>query len=351
MAVSLRRTSGHRVAVLLYEGMSVFELGIVTEVFGLPRPEFDLDWYDLTICAETPGPVTLVGRASIETPYGLSTFAAADTLIVPGVSDVYSPTSPELVAALRRAHRRGARIMSICSGSFALAGAGLLDGRRAATHWRYAEAMTARFPEVKVDADVLYVDDGDVLTSAGSAAGLDLCVHIVRTDFGPSIANAVARRLVIPPHRSGGQAQFIEAPVADVDDDRVARSMEWAMAHLADPITVERLAALAHMSTRTYLRQFKRSSGTSPIRWLIAQRLQASLPLLETTSASIDEIAAATGFETATTYRHHFARAMRTSPSAYRRAFHETTVSHSAPTSIPRRQDPRDHDLTVTKSR
>jgi AraC family transcriptional activator FtrA len=226
-----------------------------------------------------------------------------------------------VVTALRKAHRRGARVVSICSGAFALAAAGLLDGRRAATHWRYADLLAERYPQVLVDPDVLYVDDGDVLTSAGSAAGLDLCVHIVRTDFGPSIANAVARRLVIPPHRSGGQAQFIEAPVADVDDDRIARSMEWAMANLAQPLTVERLAARAHMSTRTYLRQFKRSSGTSPIRWLITQRVQASLPLLETTSASIDEIAAATGFETATTFRHHFARAMRTSPSAYRRAF------------------------------
>jgi len=319
--VSLRRTSGPRVAVLAFDGMSAFELGIVTEVFGLPRPEFDVDWYDLTICAESPGAIRLLGRATLTTRYGLAAFAAADTVIVPGVADVHAEPSPALVAALRRAHRRGARVVSICSGAFALAAAGLLDGRPAATHWRYAELLAKRYPDVQVDPDVLYVDDGDVLTSAGSAAGLDLCVHIVRTDFGPSIANAVARRLVIPPHRSGGQAQFIEAPVSDVDDDRIALSMEWAMANLTQPITVERLAARAHMSTRTYLRQFKRSSGTSPIRWLIAQRVQASLPLLEATSASIDEIAAATGFETATTYRHHFARAMRTSPSAYRRAF------------------------------
>jgi len=319
--VSLRRTSGPRVAVLAFDGMSAFELGIVTEVFGLPRPEFDVDWYDLTICAESPGAIRLLGRATLTTRYGLAAFAAADTVIVPGVADVHAEPSPALVAALRRAHRRGARVVSICSGAFALAAAGLLDGRPAATHWRYAELLAKRYPEVQVDPDVLYVDDGDVLTSAGSAAGLDLCVHIVRTDFGPSIANAVARRLVIPPHRSGGQAQFIEAPVSDIDDDRIALSMEWAMANLTQPITVERLAARAHMSTRTYLRQFKRSSGTSPIRWLIAQRVQASLPLLEATSASIDEIAAATGFETATTYRHHFARAMRTSPSAYRRAF------------------------------
>jgi AraC family transcriptional activator FtrA len=310
------------VSVLAYEGMSVFEIGIVTEVFGLPRPEFDRPWYELAVCAERPGaPVRVVGGASLRTPYGLEELAAAETVIVPGVPDVSADPSPDLVAALRRAHARGARIMSICSGAFALAGAGLLDGRPATTHWRYAERFRRRHPGVRLDPDVLYIDDGAVLTSAGSAAGLDLCLHVVRRDHGAAIANAVARRLVVQPHRDGGQAQFIEAPVADVDDDRIARSMEWAMANLAQPLTVERLAARAHMSTRTYLRQFKRSSGTSPIRWLITQRVQASLPLLETTSASIDEIAAATGFETATTFRHHFARAMRTSPSAYRRAF------------------------------
>ena len=329
--VALKRSSGPRVTVLAVPGMSAFELGIVTEVFGLPRPEFDVDWYDLTICAEVPGPVPLIGRAEIHTRYGLSAFAAGDTVIVPGVADVRADPSPALAAALRKAHQRGATVVSICSGAFVLAGAGLLDGRRAATHWRYADLMAQRFPAVTVDADVLYVDDGDVLTSAGSAAGLDLCVHLVRKDFGPSIANAVARRLVIQPHRSGGQAQFIESPVApDVDDDRIARSMEWALSHLDSPITVEVLAARAHMSTRTYLRQFRASSGTSPIRWLIAQRLQASLPLLETTSASIDEIAAATGFETATTYRHHFSRALQTSPSAYRRAFRDELTGENA---------------------
>ena len=320
--VRLRRRSGPRVTVLLYEGMSAFELGIVTEVFGLPRPEFDLDWYDLTICAQTEEAVPLVGRATMQTPYGLDVFAAGQTVIVPGVSDVHADTSPELVAALRRAYRRGARLVSICSGAFALAGAGLLDGRRAATHWRYADVLADRFPKVTVDSDVLYVDDDRVLTSAGSAAGLDLCLHLVRKDFGPSIANAVARRLVTAPHRSGGQSQFIEAPVTEaVDDDRIVQSMAWAMSNLDNPMTVEDLARRAHMSPRTYLRHFKLASGTSPIRWVIAQRVQASLSLLETTSASIDAIAAATGFDTATTYRHHFTRAMQTSPSAYRLAF------------------------------
>ncbi len=310
------------VAVLAYDGMSAFETGIVTEVFGLPRPELDVPWYRLSVCAERPGPLRIVGGATMETAHGLEVFASARTLIVPGVSDVKGECSPELVAALRRAHDRGARIVSICSGAFALAAAGLLDHRPAATHWQYADLLRRRFPLVRVDADVLYIDDGDVLTSAGSAAGLDLCLHLVRRDHGPAVANMVARRLVVAPHRSGGQAQFIEAPVpADLDDDRVARSMTWALGDLAQEITVASLARRAHMSTRTYLRHFARCTGTSPTRWLIAQRVQASLPLLEKSSAPVEEIARRVGFASPVTYRSHFTRAMHTSPSAYRRAF------------------------------
>ncbi|WP_045742320.1 transcriptional regulator FtrA [Actinoplanes rectilineatus] len=313
---------GHAVAVLAYDGMSVFETGIVTEIFGLPRPEFDVPWYELTICAERPGPIRLVGGATLHTTHGLEVFQQAETLIVPGVPDVEAATSPALASTLRRAHARGARIMSICSGAFALAGAGLLDGRRATTHWRYAAALRRRHPAVDVDADVLYIDDGTVLTSAGSAAGLDLCLHVVRRDHGTGIANAVARRLVVPPHRDGGQAQFVETPMpADADDDRVAGSIAWALGHLATPITVDQLARRAHMSSRTYLRHFARATGTSPIRWLIAQRVHASLALLEDGGLPIEEVAAAVGFDAAVTFRHHFSRAMRTSPSAYRRAF------------------------------
>ncbi|WP_433539122.1 helix-turn-helix domain-containing protein [Micromonospora sp. CA-249363] len=306
--------------------MSVFETGIVTEVFGLPRPEFDVDWYDLVICAEEPGPVPVVGGVSLHTPYSLAELAAARTVIVPGVPDVAADPSPALVAALRTAHARGARIMSICSGAFALAGAGLLDGRRATTHWRYAELLARRYPRVEVDPNVLYLDDGDLLTSAGSAAGLDLSVHVVRRDHGAAIANAVARRLVIPPHRDGGQAQFVEAPVtADPDDDRITASIDWALAHLAEPLSIARLAKRAHMSPRTYLRHFTRATGTSPIRWIIDQRVRASLALLEETDAAIEQVAGAVGFDTPVTYRHHFGRIMLTSPSAYRRAFRTGT--------------------------
>ncbi|MET8088690.1 helix-turn-helix domain-containing protein [Micromonospora sp. NPDC005220] len=299
--------------------MSVFETGIVTEVFGLARPEFDVDWYDLVLCAERPVPVPVVGGASLHTPYGLAELAAARTVIV---ADVTADPSPELVTALRQAHRRGARIMSICSGAFALAGAGLLDGRRATTHWRYAELLARRYPRVEVNPDVLYLDDGDLLTSAGSAAGLDLCLHVIRRDHGAAIANAVARRLVIPPHRDGGQAQFVEAPVpTDPDDDRIVGSIDWALAHLAEPLTVAELAGRAHMSSRTYLRHFARATGTSPIRWLIDQRIRASLALLEETDLAVEQVARAVGFDTPVTYRHHFGRSMLTSPSAYRRAF------------------------------
>ncbi|MFE0025428.1 helix-turn-helix domain-containing protein [Amycolatopsis sp. NPDC059021] len=310
------------VSVLLYDGMSAFELGIVTEVFGLPRPEFDVDWYRLTICSARPGPVRVVGGATLHADGDLDAFASATTVIVPGVGDIHGDCPPAVISALRLAFRRGARIVSICSGAFALAAAGLLDGRRAATHWQYAPVLARRFPRVDVDPDVLYLDDDPILTSAGSAAGLDLCLHLVRKDHGPTIANAVARRLVVPAHRDGGQAQFIESPViADADDSRVTASMSWALSNLTEPITVETLARTANMSPRSYLRHFARSTGTSPIRWLITQRVHASLPLLEKTALPIDHVATSVGFDTAVTYRHHFTRTMRVTPTAYRRSF------------------------------
>lgn len=310
------------VSVLAYDGMSAFETGIVTEVFGLVWPDIDADWYELTICTEGRRPVRMIGGATLHSPNGLDELARAQTVIVPSIADVAVDPSPELVAALRLAHRRGARVVSICSGAFALAAAGLLDGRRATTHWRYADTLRRRYPEVEVDPGPLFVDGGDVLTSAGCAAGMDLCLHIVRTDFGAAVANAVARRLVVQPHREGGQAQYIEAMVQpDADDDGVARSMAWARRHLAEPITVDLLAHKANMSTRTYLRHFRRRAATSPIRWLINQRVQASLPLLETSTMPVEQIATAVGFDAPVTFRHHFQNTMRTSPSAYRRTF------------------------------
>ncbi|WP_432828960.1 helix-turn-helix domain-containing protein [Dactylosporangium sp. CA-092794] len=313
---------GPTVSVLAFAGMSLFETGIVTEVFGLARPELDVPWYRLEICGPAPGPIPVLGGATLHAAGDLARLAAADTVIVPGVESVYADPAPEVLDALRAAHARGARILSICSGAFALAAAGLLDGRRATTHWQYAAVFRDRFPAVELDPDVLYLADGPVWTSAGSAAGLDLCLHVVRTDHGAAVANAVARRLVVQPHRDGGQAQFIEAPVpAGPADDRIAASLDWALSHLTEPLTLHALAGQAHMSPRTYLRHFTRATGTSPIRWLLRQRVQASLALLETTDAPIERIASTVGFETPVTYRHHFTNLMHTSPSAYRNAF------------------------------
>lgn len=319
----------HTVAVYVFDGMAPFELGVVVEVFGLARPELAgllaAPWYGLKVCADRPGtPLAVVGGFSLTARHGLAELAAADTVIVTGVAGAFGDAvSPELVAALRTAHERGARIVSICSGAFALAAAGLLDGREATTHWRYAELLRQRYPAVRVNPDVLYVDHGDLLTSAGSAAGIDLCLHLVRADHGAKVANTVARRFVVSPHRDGGQAQFIEAAVKPVaeEEDGVAQSMRWALDHLASPLSVSLLAMAARMSDRSYLRHFTARNGTSPMRWVITQRIAASLPLLESLDGTVEEIAAAVGFESAATYRHHFSRTMRTSPTAYRRSF------------------------------
>ncbi|TDD13646.1 helix-turn-helix domain-containing protein [Kribbella turkmenica] len=310
------------VSVLAYDGMTAFEAGIVIEVFGLVWPDIDQPWYDLKVCTETPDPIRVIGGATMTSPHGLEEFAAAGTVVIPSVADPEGEISPELVAALRKAHDRGARIVSICSGAFALAAAGLLDGRRATTHWRYADLLRSLYPQVVVDPEPLYTDEGDVLTSAGCAAGLDLAMHLVRKDYGAAVANAVARRLVIQPYRSGGQAQYIESPVPpDPDDASVARSLGWALEHLAEPIGVGDLARHAGLSPRTYLRHFARATGTTPGKWLIAQRIQAALAMLETGDSPVEEIALAAGFATPVTFRHHFAKQLLTSPSAYRRTF------------------------------
>ncbi|MFB4301077.1 helix-turn-helix domain-containing protein [Actinomadura sp. NTSP31] len=318
----------HTVSVLAFDGMAPFELGSVVEVFGLPRPELGVPWYDLRVCSLERGPMRAVGGFTMAAEHDLETFASADTVMVVAVADVHGDPSPEVVAALRKAHARGARVVSICSGAFALAAAGLLDNRDATTHWRYADLLQRRYPDVRVTPDVLYVDGDDVLTGAGSAAGLDMCLHLVRKDHGARVANAVARRLVVPPHREGGQAQFVEAavtaPAADGADDAIARSMRWALAHLAEPITVARMAREAHLAPRTFIRHFNRQTGTSPLRWVVTQRIMAALPLLEEGTAPVERIAAAVGFESPVTFRHHFGRAMRTSPSAYRRTFRAT---------------------------
>ena len=301
--------------------MSAFELGIVTEIFGLPLPGFESSWYQLAVCAAQPGRVPIFGGAAIDAKHGIDVLAAAHTVIVPG-GDPNCEYPDEIIDAIRLAHRRGSRIVAICTGTFALAAAGILDGRHVATHWMFADLLAERYPNVRVDPTILYAEDDNVFTSAGSAAGLDLCVHLVRADFGPTVANDMARRLVIASHREGYHTQLIENPVhADAEDDRLTRSMDWARSNLDEAITVDSLARRAHMSTRTYIRHFASTTGTSPIRWLTTQRVQASLPLLEATKLSIEQVAIKVGFDHAATYRYHFRRTMGTSPTAYRRVF------------------------------
>ncbi|MET0700050.1 MAG: helix-turn-helix domain-containing protein [Mycobacterium sp.] len=317
----------HSVAILAYDGMSGFESGLAAEIFGLtelsqlfsaglPRP-----WYTVQLCSEA-AEVRMLGGAVVRTSYGLDDLARADTVIIPSVGDVRAQTSPELVEAIRTAHARNARLVSICSGAFALADAGVLDGRSATTHWIYVDMLQQRYPDIDVDPAPLYVDGGNVLTSAGCAAGLDLCLHIVRSDHGARIANDVARRLVISPHRAGGQAQYIDSPVPEpTTDGRIAAGMAWALANLDAPISLDELAAQASMSRRSYLRRFAAATGTTPIKWLIEQRIQASLALLESSSLSIEQIATRVGFESPVTFRHHFVRGLRTTPSEYRNCF------------------------------
>ncbi len=317
----------HSVAILAYDGMSGFESGVAAEIFGMTELSemfsagIARPWYSVKLCGETPE-VRMLGGAAVHLRYGLADLAAADTIVIPSVRDVTAPTSPELVDAIRSAHERQARLVSICSGAFALAAAGVLDGRRATTHWIYTDLLEERYPEIDVDPMPLYVDEGSVFTSAGCAAGLDLCLHIVRSDHGVRIANDVARRLVISPHRAGGQAQYIESPVPEQTlDGRIAAGMTWALANLDAPISLDDLAAQSAMSRRSYLRQFAKAVGTTPIKWLIEQRIQASLELLESSSLSIEEVAARVGFESSVTYRHHFVRQLRTAPSEYRSCF------------------------------
>ena len=309
----------HRVACLAFEGLAPFELGVAAEVFALARPELDVEaWYEFALCAPAPGPLRVVGGFSVVVPHGLTALERADTVVVPGVPDPHEDPPAPVLDALRAAHARGARMVSICSGAFALAAAGLLDGLEATTHWRYAALLQKRFPAVRVNAGVLYLDAGRVLTSAGTAAGLDLCLLLVRRDHGAEVANRVARRMVVAAHRDGGQAQFIEQPVARAErDDPVGRAMEHALARLGEPLSVGELARSAHLSPRQLERRFHAATGTSPGRWLTGQRVQASLPLLESGAQSVEEVAGAVGL-TPAGFRRHFRARLGISPAAYR---------------------------------
>ena len=311
----------HRVVAIAYDRLALFELAIAVEVFGLPRPELDVPWYDFRVCSLEPGPLRATGSLQVRARRGLREIARADTVIVPGWRDPAELPPARLLEALRRAHRRGARLVSICSGVFVLAAAGVLDGRRATTHWRYTDLLRVRYPSIQVEPDVLYVEADNVFTSAGSAAGIDLCLHLVRLDHGAQIANRVARRLVVSPHREGGQAQFISLPMPVHPGGGLARATDWALAHLERALDVDELARAAALSPRTFARRFRAEMGTTPHRWLTRQRVLAAQRRLESARESIEEVAGAVGFGTAQTLRLHFRRLVRTSPTAYRRRF------------------------------
>ncbi len=308
----------HLVALAVPEGTPLFELASACEVFGVDRELAD-PWYRFVVCG--PAAAGVGGWLRAEITSGLDALAGADTVIVPAVRDVDAAQPAGLVAAVRAAHRAGARVLSLCTGAFVLAEAGLLDGRPATTHWAHTGALAARYPAVRVDPDVLYTDDGSVLTSAGKAAAMDLCLHVVRLDHGAAVANALARTLVVPPHRAGGQAQFIGAPVTHGRDQVLGDVLPWALGELHRPLTVADLAARAHLSTRSLTRHWLAVTGTTPLRWLVTQRVHRAQELLETTADSIDTVAARSGLGTAATLRRHLRGRLGITPEAYRRSF------------------------------
>ena len=311
----------HRVVALLYDELCTFEFGIVVELFGLPRPEFAFPWYDFSTCSLERRPLKATGSVRVSADRGLEALKTADTIVLPGWRDADEVPPEALLDAVRKAHARGARLVALCSGAFILAAAGLLDGKRAATHWRYTERLGTRHPRVRVEPDVLYVDEGSLLTSAGSAAGIDLCLHVIRNDHGAKVANQVARRLVLPPHRDGGQAQYIPEPMPSRGQGGLAPLLAWAQGRLARPLSLEDLARQGNMSLRTLARRFAQETGTTPHKWLTHQRLLAAQRRLETTTDPIDRVAEGVGFESGMTLRHHFRRTFGTSPTAYRRRF------------------------------
>ncbi|WP_374445454.1 transcriptional regulator FtrA [Stella sp.] len=321
MSPNRTRPPNPEVAVVAYDGLCTFEFGIAVEVFGLPRPEMGADWYRFRVCAAEPGPIRAVGGIRIEAEDGLEALTGAGTVVVPGWRGAREVPPAPLLAALREAHGRGARLVSLCSGVFVLAATGLLDGRRATTHWRYLPVLAELHPAIRIAPDVLYVDEGDILTAAGSAAGIDLAIHIVRRDHGARAANQVARRLVLPPHREGGQAQYVERPVPAQPGSRLAGLLDRLRGRLGDPLAVPRLAAEAGMSERTFLRRFAEATGTTPGDWLVGERLAHARTLLEETDLPVERVATECGFGTAATLRHHFRARLGTAPRRYRERF------------------------------
>ncbi|WP_329567477.1 helix-turn-helix domain-containing protein [Kitasatospora sp. NBC_01266] len=307
------------VAVVLEE-VHPFELGVACEVFGLDRSEQELPVYDFALASDRPGELRTHAGFSVNVPHGAERLAEAD-LVVLAATGIRESYPPVLIEALRAAVERGARVLSICSGTFLLGAAGLLDGRRCTTHWRQATELAERFPLTRVEPEVLYVDEDPVITAAGTAAGIDACLHLVRKVQGVEVARGIARRMVVAPHREGGQAQYVTRPLASVECTSFGSVLDWMRQELERDWTVDALAARAHMAPRTFARRFRQETGSTPLRWLIGQRVLLARRLLEETGEPVEAVAAQVGFGNAAALRHHFGRLVGTTPQAYRRAF------------------------------
>ncbi|MBB2199098.1 MULTISPECIES: transcriptional regulator FtrA [Acetobacteraceae] len=309
------------VVIMAYDQLCTFEFGCAFEVFGLSRPEMGPDWYRCLTAAAEPEPIRAAGGLRLEAAGGLELLDGADTIIIPGWRGPDAVAPPLLLNALRRAHATGIRIVSICGAAFVLAQAGLLAGKRATTHWRHASILASRYPDIVVEGDALYVDEGDILTSAGSAAGLDLCLHIVRKDFGAKAANSVARRLVIAAHRDGGQSQFIERSLPAPSGARLSELLETVQKRIGEKWSLERMAEIAHVSVRTVHRHIYEATGLAPGEWIKRQRIAYARDLLEETTLSVDAVAQNAGFGTTTNFRQHFRTSTGFSPANYRSRF------------------------------
>lgn len=316
-----KQPRSHLVVAVAYDRLCAFEFGCVVELFALQRPELGVPWYRFAVCSAERGSLRAAGGIRVSAPHSLKILERADTIIIPGWRDADEPPPSKLLQKIRAAYDRGARVCSICSGVFVLAAAGVLDGKTVTTHWRYAQRLAQRYPALRVEPNALYVDEGQVMTSAGSAAGLDMLIHLVRRDYGPRIANMVAQRLVIPPHRDGDQAQYVPRPVATDETGRLSRLLDWVRANLGAQHSVASLSKRANMSPRTLLRRFKEATGLAPGEWLVRERVAVAREMLESGRVPIARVSDRAGFGSQESFRRHFRLAVGAAPAAYQRRF------------------------------
>jgi transcriptional regulator GlxA family with amidase domain len=310
-----------KVGALVVDGLAMFEFGVVCEVFGIDRTDQGVPSFDFRVCGVEAGrPVHTKLGLDITPQYGLDALDDVDLVAIPATV-IHHDYDPAILDAIRAADRRGALILSVCSAAFVLAAAGVLDGRRATTHWMYSDKLAREYPGIDVDPDVLFVDDGNIVTSAGTAAGIDACLHLVRRELGSEITNVIARRMVVPPQRDGGQRQYIPQPVPPCEDDSLRATLDWAVEHLDEPHTVASLAARSFMSSRTFARRFTSETGTTPVQWLVTQRVLRARHLLEESDLDLEAVARECGFGSAALLRHHFRRAVGVTPTDYRSTF------------------------------